>query len=216
MTKTLRFLPALGAVLFAFVGLSACGGGGIPGNAVVQVGDTSITKATFDALDAGRLRVDRGDAAASRSCRNRRTTPPASRTSPRRRRNPPRARSRPPPRSSRRSAHSSTSRCSRRCSGFLISSDWVLGEADALGVKADRRGSQEAVPENQEPAVPQARGIRKIPRHVGPDGFRSAAAREAESCSRRKSRRRSSRTRAKSPTRRSEVLQQEQVALRHA
>jgi foldase protein PrsA len=45
VTKALRFTAALGAVLFALVGLSACGG--IPGDAVVQVGGTSITKATF-------------------------------------------------------------------------------------------------------------------------------------------------------------------------
>ncbi|MGA2454952.1 MAG: peptidyl-prolyl cis-trans isomerase [Solirubrobacteraceae bacterium] len=46
MTKTLRSLSALGAVLFALVGISACGG--IPGDAVVQVGGTSITKTAFD------------------------------------------------------------------------------------------------------------------------------------------------------------------------
>ena len=34
MHRTLRFIPALGAVLFALVGLAACGG--IPGNAVVR------------------------------------------------------------------------------------------------------------------------------------------------------------------------------------
>jgi len=45
--KVLRLVPALGAVLFALVGLSACGGGGIPGNAVVQVGGSSITTAAF-------------------------------------------------------------------------------------------------------------------------------------------------------------------------
>ncbi len=47
MFKVLRLAPALGAVLFALVGLSACGGGGIPGNAVAKVGDTPITKAAF-------------------------------------------------------------------------------------------------------------------------------------------------------------------------
>ncbi len=47
MTKALRLTSALGAVLFALVGLSACGGG-IPGNAVVKVGDHSITKTAFN------------------------------------------------------------------------------------------------------------------------------------------------------------------------
>jgi foldase protein PrsA len=46
--KVLRLAPALGAVLFALVGLSACGGGGgIPGNAVAKVGGSSITTAEF-------------------------------------------------------------------------------------------------------------------------------------------------------------------------
>jgi foldase protein PrsA len=46
VTKAFRLTSALGAVLFALVGLSACGGG-IPGNAVVKVGDNSITKDAF-------------------------------------------------------------------------------------------------------------------------------------------------------------------------
>jgi foldase protein PrsA len=45
--KSIRFLSALGAVFFAVVGLSACGGG-VPSNAVVQVGGTPITKSTFE------------------------------------------------------------------------------------------------------------------------------------------------------------------------
>jgi parvulin-like peptidyl-prolyl isomerase len=46
VSRTLRLLPALGAVLFALVGLSACGGG-VPGDSVATVAGTSITNATF-------------------------------------------------------------------------------------------------------------------------------------------------------------------------
>ncbi len=46
MSKPLRSLSALGAVLFALVGISACGG--ISGDAVVQVGGTAITKDAFN------------------------------------------------------------------------------------------------------------------------------------------------------------------------
>ncbi len=46
MRKPLRLASALGAVLFALVGLSACGG--IPGDAVVKVAGTAITKTTFN------------------------------------------------------------------------------------------------------------------------------------------------------------------------
>jgi foldase protein PrsA len=45
LKKLTRSISALGAVFFAAVGLSACGG--IPGDAVVQVGGTPITNATF-------------------------------------------------------------------------------------------------------------------------------------------------------------------------
>ena len=46
MSKALRFISALGAVFFVTAGLSACGGG-LPSDAVVQVSGTSITKAAF-------------------------------------------------------------------------------------------------------------------------------------------------------------------------
>lgn len=46
MSKAFRLIPALGAVLFALVGLSACGG--MPGDAVVQVNGRSVTKSAFD------------------------------------------------------------------------------------------------------------------------------------------------------------------------
>jgi foldase protein PrsA len=45
VTKAVRFIPALCAVLFAAVGLSACGG--IPGNALVSVDGKPIAKDTF-------------------------------------------------------------------------------------------------------------------------------------------------------------------------
>ena len=46
MSKSVRSLSALGAVLFALLGLSACGG--VPGDAVVQVGGNPITKTAFE------------------------------------------------------------------------------------------------------------------------------------------------------------------------
>jgi foldase protein PrsA len=47
VSKVLRCIPALGAVFFVSLALVACGGG-IPGNAVVQVGSNPITKAAFE------------------------------------------------------------------------------------------------------------------------------------------------------------------------
>jgi len=47
VTKLTRCIPALGAVFFVCLTLSACGGG-IPGDAVVQVSGTPISKTTFE------------------------------------------------------------------------------------------------------------------------------------------------------------------------
>jgi foldase protein PrsA len=48
VTKIPRLTSALGAVMFAVIALSACGSSsGIPGNAVVKVGSTPLTKTTF-------------------------------------------------------------------------------------------------------------------------------------------------------------------------
>lgn len=48
MCKAFRCLSVCGAVLFAFVGLSACGGDGDSGHVVARVGGYPITKATLD------------------------------------------------------------------------------------------------------------------------------------------------------------------------
>ena len=48
MFKGFRSVAALGAVFFASLALYACGSSGIPGNAVVQVGGEPITTATFN------------------------------------------------------------------------------------------------------------------------------------------------------------------------
>jgi parvulin-like peptidyl-prolyl isomerase len=48
VSKLVRWLSALGAVFFAAGGLAACGGGGISGDAVAQVNGQPITKTAFD------------------------------------------------------------------------------------------------------------------------------------------------------------------------
>lgn len=47
MRRSARSISALGAVFFAAVGIAACGGG-VPGDAVVQVNGTPVTKSTFE------------------------------------------------------------------------------------------------------------------------------------------------------------------------
>jgi parvulin-like peptidyl-prolyl isomerase len=48
VTRMTRSIAALGAVFFVLVGLAACGGTSVPGNAVAVVNGQPITKDTFD------------------------------------------------------------------------------------------------------------------------------------------------------------------------
>ncbi len=132
MPRTLRIIPALGAVLFALVGLSACGG--IPGDAVVSVDGNSITKDTFNHW----MSV----AAASSA-----TTPGAKPAIP----VPPKytaciatakAAAKPVKGQSAPTEAALKAQCAQRYKslqqevlGFLISSNWVIGEGKSLGVK---------------------------------------------------------------------------------
>jgi foldase protein PrsA len=131
VSKTFRLIPALGAVLFALVGLSACGGGGIPGNAVAQVNGVPITTATFKHW----IKVA---AVSTASGATKNSTAPE------------------PPAYTACIAHlkeiaekplkATIAQLKKECEqqyktfsqevlGFLISSSWVLGEANSLGVK---------------------------------------------------------------------------------
>jgi foldase protein PrsA len=123
---------ALGAVLFALIGLAACGG--IPGDAVVSVDGKSITKETFNHW--------MGVAAASSA-----TTAGAKPTIP----DPPKytaciasakAAAKPTKGQAAPTESALKSQCEQQYKslqqevlGFLISSNWVLGEASSLGVK---------------------------------------------------------------------------------
>ena len=132
MPRAFRFIPALGAVLFALVGLSACGG--IPGNAVVSVDGKSITKDTY----AHWLNV----AAASSSTSTSKVTLPdppnytaciahLAVTSPK----PAKGQAAPSQAQLKSECEQQYKSLQTEVLGFLISSNWVLGEAASLGVK---------------------------------------------------------------------------------
>ena len=133
MSRHVRFLSALGAVFFAAAGLSACGG--IPGNAVVQVNGNPITKVTFEHW----LTVAAAATAAAPGEKPVVPDPPSytaciahlEATAPK----PAKGQPRP-------SAAQLKSECEQQYKSlqqevlsFLISSEWVLGEAESLGVK---------------------------------------------------------------------------------
>jgi foldase protein PrsA len=136
MPKTLRFIPALCAVLFALVGLAACGG--IPGNAVVQVGGTPISKEAFGhwmAVAATASTAATGASASKpvipeppdyKACiAHIQAITPAP------------AKGQTPPTTAqlKSQCEQQYKQLQQQVLGFLISSQWVIGEAGALGVK---------------------------------------------------------------------------------
>lgn len=131
MSRGIRAFAALGAVLFAVIGLAACGG--IPGDAVVQVsGGSTITKATFDHW--------MGVAAASGSGTGEKAPEPPDytaciahlqKTEPK----PEKGQKAPTPAQLKSQCETQYKSLQQEVLGFLISSSWVLGEAESLGVK---------------------------------------------------------------------------------
>jgi foldase protein PrsA len=129
--RAFRIFAALGAVLFAVVAFAACGG--IPGDAVVTVDGKSITKATYNHW--------LGVAAASTAATSSKPAVPE----------PPsytaciaqaKAAAKPVKGQAAPSEAQLKSQCEQEYKslqqevlGFLISSNWVLGEAGSLGVK---------------------------------------------------------------------------------
>ena len=133
MSKTFRFIPALGAVFFASLALTACGGG-IPSNAVVQVGSNPITKTTFEHW--------MGVASASGS-----TTPGAAKpavpvppaytaciASAKAAAKPVKGQKPPTEAALKSQCEQQYTSLKTEVLGFLISSEWVIGEASHLGV----------------------------------------------------------------------------------
>lgn len=132
MFKILRFVSALGAVLFALVGLSACGG--IPGDAVVQVNGSSITKSAF-----GHWMSVAAQSSAGATSKPVVPEPPSytacishlAATSAK----PAKGQSAPTKAQLKSQCEQQYKSLQTEVLGFLISSDWVLGEAGSLGVK---------------------------------------------------------------------------------
>jgi len=131
--RRIRFIPALGAVFFAVVGLSACGGG-IPGNAVVQVGGTPITKSTFEHWMGVAAASSATTASASKpvvpvppdytACiEHLKATTPT-----------PKGQAAPTTAALKSECETQYKALQQEVLGFLISSSWVLGEASHLGL----------------------------------------------------------------------------------
>jgi foldase protein PrsA len=158
-----RCVAALCAVLFALVGITACGG--IPGNADVQVAGKPITKAAFTHW--------MGVAAAATSSSSEGSVskpvipePPAytaciahlEATQPK------------PAKGATAQTHAQLkSQCETQYKslqqevlGFLISSEWVLGEAESLGVKAPDSEVKKRFTQIKEQQFPKASEFEKF------------------------------------------------------
>jgi foldase protein PrsA len=134
VSKSIRSLSALGAVLFALVGISACGG--IPGNAVVQVGGTAITKTAFDHW----MTVASASSSTGTSEKPIVPEPPnysaciahLAATSAK----PAKGKKGPTTAELKAECEEEYKSLQSEVLGFLISSQWVISEAESLGVKA--------------------------------------------------------------------------------
>jgi foldase protein PrsA len=133
VSKAFRIISALGAVFFVIAGLSACGG--IPGNAVVQVGGSSITKPTFEHW----LAVASASSSATPGAKPVLPIPPEYTAciahlraiAPK----PAKGQSAPTTAQLKSQCEQQYKSLQQEVLGFLISSEWVIGEANDLGVK---------------------------------------------------------------------------------
>lgn len=134
MSKYFRSIAALGAVSFAVCGLAACGGG-VPGNSVAQINGTPITKATYEHW----LSIAASSTAGTTGAKPVVPDPPnytaciahLEATSPK----PAKGQSKPTKSQLKSECEQQYKSLQQEVLGFLISSSWVLGEAESLGVK---------------------------------------------------------------------------------
>ncbi len=137
MSKRLRFIPALGAVFFASLALTACGGG-VPSNAVVQVGSNPITKTTFEHW----LSVAAASSATTATAKTAKPVVPdppdyteciahLEATAAK----PAKGQAKPTTAELKSECEQQYTSLKQEVLGFLISSEWVIGEASHLGVK---------------------------------------------------------------------------------
>lgn len=132
MHRASRVTAALGAVLFAVVAFAACGG--IPGDAVVTVDGKSIKKTTFNHW----LSVAAASSAATTGAKPPVPEPPhytaciaAGKASVK----PTKGQAPPSEAQLKSQCEQEYKSLQQEVLGFLISSEWVLGEASSLGVK---------------------------------------------------------------------------------
>jgi foldase protein PrsA len=168
VSKHFRFISALGAVFFAtvaIVGLAACGGG-IPSNAVVQVGSNPITKTTFEHWLAVAASSSAAAVPGQKAPKPVVPDPPKytaciahlEATAPK----PAKGQSKPTAAQLKTQCEQQYQSLQQQVLGFLISSSWVIGEAEDQGVKATDKEVKKQFEQIKNQQFPKAAEFQKF------------------------------------------------------
>ena len=185
MFRPTRFLAALGAVFFAGVGLAACGGG-IPSDAVVQVDGKADHQDDLQPLDRGGFGRQRHDDFPARKrakpvCPNRLRTRLASRISKQLEPKPAKGQKPKTEAAAQDAVRTAVQSAPAATLGFLISSDWVIGEAEEHGrASSPTRKSSKHFNELKKQQFPKEAEFQKFLATTGQSDLGLAAAREAQ------------------------------------
>jgi parvulin-like peptidyl-prolyl isomerase len=158
--RPIHFVSALGAVFFAIVGLAACGG--IPGNAVVQVNGTPITKEAFNHW----MSVAASSTVGATGSKPVIPDPPKYKaciahleaTAPK----PAKGQSKPTAAQLKSQCEQQYTALRQEVLGFLISSAWVIGEAESVGVKVSDAEVKKEFQKIRDRQFPQAAEFKKF------------------------------------------------------
>lgn len=168
MSKHFRFISALGAVFFATVatvGLAACGGG-IPSNAVVQVGSNPITKTTFEHWLSVAASSSAATVPGQKAPKPVVPDPPKytaciahlEATAPK----PAKGQSKPTAAQLKTQCEQQYQSLQQQVLGFLISSSWVIGEAEDQGVKVSDKEVKKQFEQIKNQQFPKAAEFQKF------------------------------------------------------
>ncbi len=166
MSKLPRIISALGAVFFAVIGLAACGSSGIPGDAVVQVNGTPITKSTFEhwiGVAAASSAQSTGGATAPKPVI---PDPPTytnciahlKATAPK----PAKGAAAPTEAQLKSQCEQEYTALKQQVLGFLISASWVSGEAENQGVKVSDAEVEKKFKELKDQQFPKEEAFKKF------------------------------------------------------
>jgi foldase protein PrsA len=136
MRSPARSISALGAVFFAAVGIAACGGGGIPSDAVVQINGNPVTKTTFEHW----VKIAAASAAGASTSKPVIPDPPSysaciahlRATQPK----PAKGQSAPSEAQLKRQCEEQYATLKKGALSFLIQSEWIIGQAKEMGISA--------------------------------------------------------------------------------